>query len=350
LRTNLSTVRTFILDEADRLLDQGFRPEIEKIVSSLPNRAIVSRQTLLFSATVSKEIREISSLTLLPNHIFISTVKEEDNDTHQHVTQTYLQVPIDDTYPVLLEAIRRQRQIDDDACKIMVFLSTAAGAEITYQLFATLKLDSLPTWVIHSRLSQSKRSKVAEDFKKATKGILFSSDVTARGMDFPNVSCVIQVGKPDSSDQYIHRLGRTARAGQSGRGLIILTDYESRAFFRDRTIAGIKIGTEPGPDSFKLGATRLEIDAAARALDDSFKTKAYKAWLGHEKGCLKAFGWNETELVQRAAHYAKVLKFVGRPEDQGLPPLLAKTVGKMGLKSSKNLLNVVQFLPNSEDD
>lgn len=107
----------------------------------------------------------------------------------------------------------------------MAFFPTARATGLAAALFERLNL-GLRVWEIHSRKSQSARNKAAEEYKNSSSGILFSSDVTARGMDFPNVTTVMQVGLPYAPEQYVHRLGRTARAGTEGSGILVLTPFE----------------------------------------------------------------------------------------------------------------------------
>ena len=236
LGERLRGVRWVVLDEADRLLEQGFRKEILKILAALPNRAQQPRQTLLFSATIPAEVHTIANLALLPNHTFISTLTEEDRNTHAHVEQRYAVVDLADSLPAALKMIEKEKRANPTGWKIMAFFPTARATGLAYEVFNALDLG--PTFEIHSRKSQSQRTKAADEFKLARCGVLFSSDVTARGIDVPGVTSVLQVGLPASAEQYTHRLGRTARAGASGHGSLILTAAES-FFLRKRDVAGL---------------------------------------------------------------------------------------------------------------
>ena len=109
----------------------------------------------------------------------------------------------------------------------MVFLTTARQTQLFAEVFNLLQLPGLnPALEIHSRKSQPQRTRVSDEFRNAESAILFSSDVSARGMDYPDVSFVMQVGVPSDKAQYVHRLGRTARAGKGGQGLLVLADFE----------------------------------------------------------------------------------------------------------------------------
>merc|ERR1719281_2222891 len=106
----------------------------------------------------------------------------------------------------------------------MVFFTTARQTQLYSQLFGQA---GVPVLEVHSRKTQAHRTKCAQTFRESRTGIVFSSDVSARGLDYPDVTAVIQVGVPSARDQYIHRLGRTGRAGKEGRCILLLHDFES---------------------------------------------------------------------------------------------------------------------------
>ncbi|KAK3323442.1 P-loop containing nucleoside triphosphate hydrolase protein [Cercophora scortea] len=228
-----------VLDEADRMLEVGFDDELQEILRSLPNRKDVPRQTLMFSATIPKNVVSLARRYIDPtNFEFVQTVKADETPTHEKVPQ-YI-VPCkgyENMYPALLELCQREiarSKADPDALpfKAMVFLPTTAAVRLGGALFRRLAFhdSSLPKISdIHSKLDQSQRTRASEEFRKATSAILFSSDVTARGMDFPNVTHVIQMHCPPEREQYIHRLGRTGRANKDGQGWLIIADLELRA-------------------------------------------------------------------------------------------------------------------------
>ncbi|CAK9787096.1 unnamed protein product [Cutaneotrichosporon oleaginosum] len=344
------TVATLVLDEADRLLDQGFRRELLKILESLPNRKTVPRQTLLFSATVPAEVhsvsaithtahlREISSIALNPDHEFISTLKDEDINAHEHVVQESLIVPAKDIIAATIEVLRREESLSTErgGFKVMAFLPTARAAGLFYELFQALRTN-FPVWQIHSRMSQSKRTKATDDFRASPNGVLFSSDVTARGIDVQGVTSVVQIGLPASGEQYVHRLGRTARAGAKGHGVLIIADFES-FFLRDSTMKTFSLHDYPPVDAEAMAQARTSANRALASVDEEAKGQAYQAWLGYYNSSLKKLRWSQTDLVAHANDFARE---VLRTEPQGpmwVPPgLLAKTVGKMGLKNVPGL-------------
>jgi len=145
---------------------------------------------------------QIASIALLPEHKFISTLTAEDLNTHERVDQHYQAVPLHDLMAASVEILLDEYEKQLDEFKVMCFLPTARAAAMHYDIFQNLQLPfPLPTWEIHSRMSQSKRMKVTEEFREAKTGIMFSSDVVARGIDIPGVSLVMQIGLPMNGEQ-----------------------------------------------------------------------------------------------------------------------------------------------------
>ncbi|KAI8912354.1 P-loop containing nucleoside triphosphate hydrolase protein [Powellomyces hirtus] len=335
LKDRCANLKALILDEADRLLEQGFRQDIEKALTFLPDKATVPRQTLLFSATMPAAVKQIATLALNKNYKFISTISKADAATHTHVAQHVLEAPLSHSMATTFALIHSLHAAGKS--KLIVFLPTARATQLYCETFHNL-MSNLPAFEIHSRKSQSNRTKTTEAFKSAAQGVLFSSDVTARGIDIPDISAVIQTGLPMSREQYIHRLGRTARAGKQGEGYLILTPFEM--FFADRKLTDMNLIRSALPND-TLIHTQTAVNNALQRVPAQTKNQAYGAWLGYYKGYLKDFKWSPRELVAAANQMARDM---GCTE---LPPMLAKTVGKMGLKGVPGL-NIVQFLPDGD--
>ncbi|OAA58060.1 dead box RNA helicase [Niveomyces insectorum RCEF 264] len=226
-----------VLDEADRMLDVGFDRELQEIVRYLPNRKQQPRQTLLFSATIPKDVISLARTYVdASNFEFVQTVKGDEVPTHEKVPQHIVPVRgYENIYPTMLELFKREIQAarsagaDGKPFKAIVFLPTTNYVQLTAMAFQRLSKThrELPYMHhIHSKLTQAARTAAANAFRNADSGILFSSDVTARGMDFPNVSHVVQIGVPPDREQYIHRLGRTGRADKGGQGWLIVAQDE----------------------------------------------------------------------------------------------------------------------------
>ena len=157
-------VKVYIMDEADRLLDMGFKRDIDQITNFLNKRnpAHGKRQTLLFSATVAPEIREIARHTLLPGYKSIDTVGEEVEQTHAHVPQRVMCAPLDQQLRVLVQLLEQHQQASPDGYKVIMFFATARQ---TGYYASVLSQIGMPCLEIHSRKSQGHRTKVAEQFR-----------------------------------------------------------------------------------------------------------------------------------------------------------------------------------------
>ena len=189
-----------------------FPADIERILRLLqPSKS--TRQTLLFSATIPDQVNEIASIALRPNWNFVDTVGEDSEQTHLHVQQQ-LMISGQDTMLRDLFSIIERETSSALPYKIIVFFTTARLTGFMAEMFNSVSSQTgYKVLEIHSRKAQKARERASEQFRKASSAIMFTSDVTARGMDYPDVSFVLQVGLTDRS-QYIHRLGRTARAGK----------------------------------------------------------------------------------------------------------------------------------------
>ncbi|KIM29695.1 hypothetical protein M408DRAFT_328559 [Serendipita vermifera MAFF 305830] len=344
-------LRCLVLDEADRLLDQGFRRDLEKISKILSGESPATRQALLFSATISPDVQQIAQLYLSPKHAFISTVKESDDSTHEHVAQEFILLETEWHLPMLAKFMVDSTQKNPNT-KVICFFTTARATALAAAALGKLKLP-LPIYEIHSRKSQSQRTKATQQFTEASSGILMSSDVTARGIDIPGITTVIQVGMPMNPEQYIHRLGRTARAGKTGSGLLILAPWEQRFLaHKDLRTVPIKEANISGEAMTpSLMPWRDNLNKAMLSLDDKTRCTAYQAMLGYYSGNLKAMGLSQSSLTLIVNEYAKAtlrwkLDVTGK---EGLPPILRRTAGKMSLSTeTKAQLNLVAQLPFTE--
>ncbi|RKO87956.1 P-loop containing nucleoside triphosphate hydrolase protein, partial [Blyttiomyces helicus] len=218
-RAKLAGMETLIFDEADQLLEMGFKDAIADIVSYLPRE----RQTFMFSATFSEDIKRIAKLTLQPNYNYVDAVPTNETPTHLAVRQTYAIANYHQMLPTLYEVIK-QHYASNPLAKVIVFFSTTKIVSYLSSVFNSIP--GMDVLEIHSKLSQIERSRVANRFRTATSAVLFTSDVSARGVDYPGVTLVMQLGMPSAREQYIHRIGRTGRAGKTGEGILMLAPFE----------------------------------------------------------------------------------------------------------------------------
>jgi ATP-dependent RNA helicase MSS116 len=264
---------TLVLDEADRLLDMGFMNALKDIIKCLPDKASTNRQGMLFSATIAPHVEKVAHLVLSKDYKFISTIPEGELNTHERVPQHLITVPtFSDVAAALVGSLRQEIALNGaNIFKAIVFAPTAALVDFYGDI-----LEAIPNMpkisVLHSRVSQSKRTQSTNAFRTAKNGILVATDVVARGMDFPLVTNVFQVGVPSEKEAYIHRLGRTARAGAEGRGTFIITEDET--FFSKWTLKEITFE----PTAADLSAKK-EILSIAEKMEPEMQAKVYQAWV-----------------------------------------------------------------------
>ncbi|CAN9100630.1 unnamed protein product [Alternaria alternata] len=327
VREKFSDLKTVILDEADQMLDAGFAPAVKKILRRIPPKND-GWQGMCFSATLPKEVLDIAKIVLFPGYTHLSTVDPNEVPTHERVPQFFYSVPtVGQTFPALSALIEEEYNQNPADFKAIVFGTTANGVGLLYDLYRNA-LPQFKMFELHSRMSQPARTRTTQDFKDAQSGILFASDVVGRGMDFPNVGLVVQLGLPSSTDQYVHRVGRTARAGKDGRAVLLL--FEQEAFF-PRINKTLPINPYPVDLVSRLPSHQANIDRAFVNVDEVAKSKAYQAFLGYNKTFVKKLQISTADLVRLANDYARTM---GCPE----PPMLEKsTVGKMGLKGVPGL-------------
>ncbi|KAL3499370.1 hypothetical protein ACH5RR_038463 [Cinchona calisaya] len=311
LSMRLMGLKMLILDEADHLLDLGFRKDMEKIVDCLPRK----RQSLLFSATIPKEVRRISQLVLKREHVYMDTVGY-GLETHPKVKQSYLVAPHEHHFQIVYHLLKGHISEASDY-KVVIFCTTAMVTSLMYALLREMKMDVRE---IHSRKPQSYRTRISDEFKEAKRLILVTSDVSARGINYPDVTLVIQVGIPLDREQYIHRLGRTGRKGKEGEGILLLAPWEEY-FLDDIKDLPLDKVTLPhfDPD------VNMKIEACLAKIDNGVKESAYHAWLGFYNS-IGAIGRDKTTLVELASQFCKSIGL------QKPPALLRKTALKMGLK------------------
>lgn len=214
---NLMQLRYFVLDEADRMLDMGFVHDVKKILKIIPQQ----RQSLFFSATMPAEIRQLAANILThPESIAVNPV----SSTADLIQQELYFANKDEKKDLLLEIIR-QKQMDT----VLVFTRTKYGAD---KLSRFLVKCGVPAAAIHGDKSQGARQQALQQFKAGKLKVLVATDIAARGIDIDQLGFVINYEVPNVAETYVHRIGRTGRAGASGIA-ISFCDQEERAYVRD---------------------------------------------------------------------------------------------------------------------
>ena len=245
---DLAGIERVVLDEADEMLDMGFRDDIESIL----NEARYTKQTLLFSATIPKEIRKIAK-TYQDNPKFIKITNKKQNipKITQYAFRTHPKHKADDLVRII-EAY--------DVSQALIFSNTKKGVDF---VFKNLKKRGYSAEAIHGDMTQKIRDKVMNKFTNGNARYLVATDVAARGLDIDNLEFVINYDAPQSFDGYIHRIGRTARAGKSGFAFTLVSKQDAHNFANIKKASKGKIIEKNVPSDEQIEAIKNE-----RVLDE----------------------------------------------------------------------------------
>ncbi len=212
---NLSQVETFVLDEADRMLDMGFIPDIKRIMALLP--AGIKRQNLLFSATFSTEIKKLADQLLNAPTLIEVALR---NTAAETVAQSVYKLGTDEKRALLTHIVTSR-----NLWQVLCFVRTKHGAS---RLARQLEKDGLKTTAIHGDKSQAARLEALDDFKAAKVQVMVATDVAARGLDIDDLPLVVNYELPYVPEDYIHRIGRTGRAGAIGEAISLCSPDEEK--------------------------------------------------------------------------------------------------------------------------
>lgn len=233
----LRDVQVFVLDEADRMLDMGFIPDIEKIASKLPK----TRQTLLFSATMPPEIRALAKKFMsFPVEIKV----DPPTSTAVTVTQFLVKTNERGKREVLRDLIRKE-----NVKNAMIFCNRKKDVDILYK---SLTKHGFSVVALHGDMPQGMRTDTLNAFRDGKAQLMVCSDVAARGLDLPDVSHVFNFDVPVNSEDYIHRIGRTGRAGKTGRAFMLVTSADFKALAAIEKMIGKKIDEMSRPQNAEV--------------------------------------------------------------------------------------------------
>ena len=237
----LDNIKFLVLDEVDRMFDMGFQKDVEKIISYCPKE----RQTMMFSATISQDIDYLSKkYTKNPVEISVNSYVDPSK-----LKQIYYDVPDNKKFSLLVHLLKQE-----DSNFVLVFCSTRRNVDFVSDNLIRIGIKAK---AIHGGLDQRKRLRVLDEFKKQGVGVLVCTDVAARGLDIQGISHVYNYDVCSDSKDYIHRIGRTARAGKEGKAITILANRDYENFSSLTRADEIDIAPEKLP---QLEIVRIKID------------------------------------------------------------------------------------------
>ena len=264
---NLNSVEILVLDEADQMLDLGFIHALRKIVSLLPAK----RQTLLFSATMPNAIKQLAS-QYLSNPAHVSVVPSAT--TVERVDQFVCFVSQSEKQTLLAMALRKGLE-SGEMDRVLVFTRTKHGAD---RVVRKLGQSNIRANAIHGNKSQPQRERALDEFRKGKVRVLVATDIAARGIDIPGVSHVFNFELPNVAEQYVHRIGRTARAGADGVAIALCASDE-RDYLRDiQRLTKVTLQQVPLPDGLRAEVEKVRPEANDR------RPARYKAKPHREQG------------------------------------------------------------------
>ena len=249
----LDKVEILVLDEADQMLDLGFIHALRRISELVPD----NRQTLFFSATMPKQIQELVG-KYCRNPVKVSVTPE--STTAERIDQYLFMVQQDEKQTLLEMMLSERHAVPGKFERVLIFARTKHGCD---RIVKKLSQSGIPANAIHGNKSQPQRERALDEFKRAKTPILVATDVAARGIDIPGVSHVINYELPNVPEQYVHRIGRTARAGRDGVAIAFCAEDE-RDYLKDiRKKTDAEFERLPLPDNFRavvegVGPTKRE--------------------------------------------------------------------------------------------
>ncbi|OCF55195.1 ATP-dependent RNA helicase HAS1 [Kwoniella mangroviensis CBS 10435] len=309
-------LKALVIDEADRILEIGFEEEMKQIIKLLPSE---NRQSMLFSATQTTKVTDLARISLRPGPLYINVDEEKQASTVDMLEQGYVVCESDKRFMLLFTFLRKNLKK-----KVIVFFSSCNSVNYHAEL---LNYIDVPVLDLHGKQKQQKRTNTFFEFCNAPSGILLCTDVAARGLDIPKIDWIIQFDPPDDPRDYIHRVGRTARAGKTGKSLLFLLPSEL-GFLRFLKVAKVPLNEYQFPQK-KIADVQKQLEnliSKNHYLNTSARD-GYRSYLQSyaSYSLKKIFDVNKLDLAK-----------VGKAFGFSVPPKVNISVGTAKAKKERN--------------
>ncbi|ODN89178.1 ATP-dependent RNA helicase HAS1 [Cryptococcus wingfieldii CBS 7118] len=309
-------LKALVIDEADRILEIGFEEEMKQIIKLLPAE---NRQSMLFSATQTTKVTDLARISLRPGPLYINVDETKEASTVDMLEQGYVVCESDQRFMLLFTFLKKNLKK-----KVIVFFSSCNSVKYHAEL---LNYIDVPVLDLHGKQKQQKRTNTFFEFCNAPTGILLCTDVAARGLDIPKVDWIIQFDPPDDPRDYIHRVGRTARAGKTGKSLLFLLPSEL-GFLRFLKVAKVPLNEYQFPQK-KVADVQKQLEGLI-SKNHYLNTSArdgYRSYLQAyaSYSLKKIFDVNKLDLAK-----------VGKAFGFAVPPKVNISVGSVKAKKEKD--------------
>lgn len=331
-------VNVKVLDEADRLLEIGFQQDLEKI-SKILNEINESGsnhiRTLLFSATLDAKVQDLSQSIMGKDEcLFLDTVDKNEPQAHEKIYQSaVISQNLGHCILATMDHVKNQI-LENPNYKVILFTPTIKFTTLVSELLHDRIGRNIPVLEFHGKKNQIARTKMVQKFKHDASGILVCTDVAARGLDFPDVKEVLQIGVPAMLPQYIHRIGRTARAGKTGKAVLFMSEGEVPFLQRLAEEAHIVIRDqtdyEPSVDAVKEFASQF--DDHEKLVDTFISTIAYY------RTNARGYGLNDNTILEQIAESYGILL----DDKDAKLPVSASMLERLGLANNRTALRTLE--------
>ncbi len=259
----LKKIKYLVLDEADRLLDGSFQGQLKTIFDALP--PIKRRQTLMFSATITDSVRETMKEVMQSEDPFMYSAKDVDEEfvSSEMLKQHYLLTPFEARDAYLVQVVRKFTEQNSNSL-IIVFTKTCKSCQL---ISMTLNQLGFPSAALHSMRPQKERTAALSQFRSAQVKILVATDVASRGLDIPQVQLVVNHNVPSVTKDYVHRIGRTARAGRQGRAVTLVTPSDVVLVKAVEDLIGTKLTEYDGINDADVAEIHVQVSVTKREQD-----------------------------------------------------------------------------------